>query len=533
MDKIYYNGRIITMDEQNPAAEAVAVKDGRFAFVGGNVEALALKTDHTELIDLQGAAVYPGLIDTHLHILNLAVTNRELVLDGIKSRAGFFDVVKCGVEKAKPEGVIDGRGFNEDLWDDKRLPTRKELDEISPNRALRLTRVCGHLAVANSKLLKEMGVDENTEVPEGGDMNLEMGWFMENALNLISRDEGDRGVALCKELLLEGMTVAADSGLTAIYSDDFGTYGFGFATVAQAYRELAQEGRMPVRVVQQCAFPDKAGFDAFFDAGFAYQQGDDFYRIGPRKLYADGSLGARTAWLSVPYADATEKRGVPIYKQEELNALAVDCHRRGMPFIVHAIGDAAAESVLTAVEFARKEVPDTDDLPDGIVHCQITSEHTLKRIAALHVQVYAQPVFVEYDLHICRDRVGETLEKTSYNWKTLLDSGVNLSSGSDCPVESLSPAGNIYCAVTRKDYDGKPSGGWLPEQRLTVHEAVACHTLNAAKAVALQDKLGCVRAGLLADLTVFPKDFATISPEEILHQKPVMTVVNGNFRIIR
>jgi len=530
MDRIFYNGNFVTMDEDNPTAQAVAVQDGKFAFVGGNEAALKLRTDATELVDLRGATAYPGLIDSHLHILNLAVTNRELILGDCRTRQGLFETVKAGVANAKMEGIIDGRGFNEDLWDEKKLPTREELDAIAPNRALRLTRVCGHLAVANSKLLEEMGIDENTKVPEGGDMNLKKGWFMENALNLLYRDEGDPGVELCKELLCEGMAVAADAGLTTIYSDDFGTYGYSFATVAQAYRELDAEGKMPVRVVQQCAFPDKEGFDAFFSAGFAYFQGDDFYRIGPRKLYADGSLGARTAWLTIPYADAPEKSGVPIYTQDELNALAADSHRRKMPFIVHAIGDKAVESVLSAVEYARQAVPDTENLPDGVVHCQITSEHTLKRIAELGVQVYAQPVFAEYDLHICRDRVGERLEATSYNWKTLMDYGVNLSSGSDCPVESLSPAGNLYCAVTRKDYDGCPENGWLPEQKLSVHQALLGHTVNAAKAVGLQGKIGCIKAGLLADLSVFPKDFASLAPEEILHQQPIMTLVSGNCR---
>ena len=247
-------------------------------------------------------------------------------------------------------------------------------------------------------------------------------------------------------------------------------------------------------------------------------------------MYTDGSLGARTAWMKKPYADAPDTTGVPVYDKEVFFALAVQSHRNGMPFITHAIGDAGVELVLDAIEYARKQVPGTDDLPDGIVHCQITSAEQLERITKMGVHVYAQPVFVEYDLHICKDRVGEELAKTSYNWKTLLDKGVCISSGSDCPVESLSPAGNIYCAVTRKDYEGKPENGWLPDQRLTIEEALRCHTVLAAKTVGKADRMGCIRKGYLADLSIYPRDFAEIPAEEILHQKPIMIVVGGRER---
>jgi len=238
----------------------------------------------------------------------------------------------------------------------------------------------------------------------------------------------------------------------------------------EAYRQLNAEGRMPVRVVEQCALATNEEMDEFIARGHTYLSGDDWFRTGPRKLYADGSLGAATAWLGVPYADREETYGVPVCTREGLGELFVHAHEKGFPCIVHAIGDAAAECVLDAAEQGRARVPGSEDLPDGIVHCQITTEHTLKRIREMDICVYAQPVFAEYDLHICRDRVGAELERTSYNWRTLLESGVRICSGSDCPVESLDPAGNIYCAVTRKDYDGFPEGGWMPEQRLSVKQ---------------------------------------------------------------
>lgn len=530
MKTIYYHGKITTMNPRQPRAEAILIEDGKFAAVGGNEEILAMRDHDTRLVDLQDAAVYPGLMDSHLHILSLGAGRRGVTLNGMRSRQEVLDAIAARAAE-QPEGtVIEARGFNQDLWQDRRLITKAELDEIAPRHGVKLRRVCGHLVVANSMALQMAGINEDTKAPAGGEVDFAAGILTENGLNLLDAISVDEGVESCKKLLLSGMETAADAGLTAIFSDDLWSAGFCAQTVIQAYRELEKEEKLPVRVVEQCALGTEEEMEAFLRAGHAYGQGSDWYRLGPRKLYTDGSLGARTAWMKAPYADAPDTVGVPVYKKEEFFALAAQSHRVGMPFITHAIGDAGVELVLDAIEYARNAVPGTDHLPDGIVHCQITSREQLDRIAKMGVHVYAQPVFAEYDLHICRDRVGETLEKTSYNWKTLLDQGVCISSGSDCPVESLSPAGNIYCAVTRKDYDGLPEKGWLPDQCLTVEEAICCHTVMAAKTVEMEDRLGCIKAGYLADLSVFPRDFAEMNPMEILHQQPIMTVVGGRER---
>lgn len=531
MELMLYNGFFHTMDPQCPYATAALIRDGRYAAVGTKDEIASLATEQTVQLELHGAHVYPGMIDSHLHILHLAITREQLELNDVKKRADVFEMIR---RKALliPEGsVIDGCGFNQDLWDDPRMITRQELDAVAPHHAVRLTRVCGHMVVGNTLAMELAGINADTAAPDGGVIDYDHGYFAENAINLLFSGREGLTVEKCKERLYAGMTMAADAGLTAIYSDDFGTGGYSIETVAEAYRQLEQEGRMPVRVVQQCAMPDDASWQAFHDAGLRYGQGSDMYRIGPRKLYADGSLGARTAWLSVPYADQPDTTGVSIYPQEELNRLAEQTHREGMPFIVHAIGDAAAECVLNAIAWAREHVPGTEDLPSGIVHCQITTPELLRRIADMHACVYAQPVFTEYDLHICRDRVGKELEQSSYQWATLLHSGVCISSGSDCPVEPLDPAKNIYCAVTRKDFDHQPAEGWLPQERLTVEEAVACHTVQAARAAGLEDRLGKIAPGYLADATVFKADLAAIESDAILEQKPLMTMVGSRLRM--
>ena len=508
--------------------DALVCEDG-IILETGSFDTLRQKYPEAETHDFEGATVYPGFADTHLHILNYAITHRGLELGGVRSKAELLTLLR---EKAKtlPEGeIIQGRGFNEDLWDDNTLPTADELE--CGSHPVRLVRVCGHMELANRKMMERMGIDADTAIPEGGTVDIEKGIFTENAIGLLYGQEQDEGVEKCKELLHEGMCAAAKSGLTALFTDDLGTGGFAPETVAQAYRELEKEGRMPLRIVQQCALPDDEALDSFIEKGYTYGFGSDMYRIGPRKLYADGSLGAHTAYLSEPYADRPDTRGVPVQTQESLNHHIAYAHEKGFPCIVHAIGDAAAELVLNAVDHARKQVPGTEHLRDGIVHCQITSKQQLMRIRDMHVDVYAQPVFTEYDLHICRERVGEAREKTSYNWKTLYDTGVCISSGSDCPVETFSPAANIYCAVYRMDYDGFPEGGWMPGQRLSFAEAVACHTEKAGEASEM--KIGRLEKGYLADMTVYAEPLETMKPEKLIHAMPKYTVVGGKTVMIR
>lgn len=533
MNTVLYHGRITTMDPENPVASAVLIQDDKLQAVGTDdfVLSMVQPGPDTQYLDLQGAAVYPGLTDTHMHLLSTAIASHELQLNGIRTRQGILDAVARKV-RSLPEGaVLNGRGYNEDLWTDSHAPlTRRELDLVSQGHPVLLTRVCGHVMTANSCAIQNAGIDESTPVPAGGAMDLLNGIFSENAEGLLSIEHKDTSVENCKTELLYGMQAAADSGLTCVYTDDFGTGGYSMHTVIAAYRQLEQEGCMPVRIVQQCSLPDNESLEQFLTAGYAYGQGSDMYTLGPRKLFSDGSLGAHTAYLQEPYKDMPSTRGIPIYTQEEINTLYAESHAAGMPCITHAIGDGAVDMVLHAIQYARETIAGTSSLPDGIVHCQITTEEQLQRIADMQVCVYAQPVFTEYDLHICEKRTGPALEKSSYNWKTLYSSGVTISSGSDSPVEPFAPATNLYCAITRKDFDGIPEGGWNPSQCLTFSEALACHTTLAARAVHRENRLGMLRKNYLADMSIYPKELSTLDEKSLMDCKPLMTIVGGKIR---
>lgn len=528
MRQLFINGIFDTQDPSCPRAEAAAVEDGRFLAVGSGEQILRYRETDTEVIDLEGAAVYPGLIDSHMHLLDTAASTCGILLNDVHSRAEVLHLIRERARIAPPGQVIEGFRFNEDLWeDDHRLITAQDLDRIVPEHPVRLVRCCGHMLIANHSAIRLAGVNEHTVFPASSTADLDSGIFTEDAIPLLTADRKDQGVEKCMQLLQLGMQIASSAGLTGVFTDDFGAAGFSMQTVAEAYRRLSLEGDMPVRILQQCYLPAEEDLQQFLSSGFEYMGGNDFYRFGPRKLYADGGIGARTAWLTRPYADQPDTCGVPVTDEARLTAQMVSSHAAGMPVVVHAIGDAAVECVLSSVEAARKALPERAFLRDGVIHVQITSRHTLDRIREVKADIYAQPVFLEYDLHICENRVGAELAAQSYHWKTMLKEGVCISSGSDSPVETLSAAKNIHCAVNRQDFAGLPKEGWHPEERLTVEEAILCHTLLAARAGNLEDRLGSITPGKLADMTVYPHPFDTLSREEIQFQVPAMTVVGG------
>lgn len=537
MDMILINGRIHTQDPERPFACALAVEGNHIAAVGGN-DLIRRAGAGARVIDLQGRCVTPGLVDSHMHTAHMALSLSEVQLYGVKSLEQLKQAVRDFIRQRKlpPGQWVRGCGWNQDLFAEGRLPTRHDLDAISQEHPIVLDRVCGHCRVANSLAMRIKGVNADTACPPGGSFTLGQdgqpdGLFYEEAMALMNS-----GVQMeqreVETLLLEGMKRAASLGLTALGSEDLASLPCPWERVIAAYHALALRGEMPVRVVEQCLLPDEETLLDFFERGYGTGWGDDFFRLGPLKLLADGSLGARSAYLREDYRDNPGNRGIPIYTQRQLDRLVFMAHRRGMPVAVHAIGDGAIEMVLDAVAAAQTRCPNPS-LRHGIIHCQITDPALIQRIRAQQMQVFAQPVFLEYDLSIAQARVGNPLASTSYAFKTMLEAGILVSAGSDCPVESLDPLCGLYCAVTRKDYQGRPQGGWFPEQRLSLQEALGLYTAAGARALGLAGRAGVLAPGMLADFTVFDCDLHELRPEQLRDARVEMTVMDGQVRYQR
>lgn len=528
VDSIFYNAKAVTMDGRT--AEAVCVLEGKIAYVGTNAEALRLKTPETSLVDLGGRLMLPGFIDTHLHFLYYGQSLEIAQLAGVKSKAELIEAGRAFLKARPGLEVLAGAGWNHDHWaDDATFPKRRQLDEISREIPVVFTRACYHVCALNSKALEICGITRETPDMPGGSVGRDAqgepdGMLYEDAMGLASPLYQPLTVERAKACIRAAARDAASCGLTSVHADDLEFSEDGGCVPLTAYRGLLAEGFVPMRVYLQCRLPGFAAFERFFELGGAYNKGDERLRFGPLKLIADGSLGARTAYMKKPYCDAPDTRGIPIYTQEELDALVLAAARRGMPCAVHAIGDETIEMALNAIEKARRIEP--APLRHAIVHCQITDLALLGRMKALGVTALVQPIFLDYDLHIADARVGG-LAKTSYAFATMRKLGIPLAFGSDAPVERFNAIQGIYHAVTRKDLSGFPANGWYPEEKLTIEEAVAGFTRDAAFASCEEHLKGTLTEGKLADLVVLDRDIFTLPEDEIKNARVFMTVCGG------
>lgn len=534
MDLVIVNGKIVTMDKRQPIAQAVAVKDGRISSVGTVEEILALKDADTKIIDLEGKLMVPGFNDSHMHLLSYGTSLMKANLIGTSSINNLVDRMKEFVENQNLQqgSWVEGRGWNHDHFDVKEFPTRYDLDKISTEFPIITTRACGHVSVVNSKALELAGLTKNTPQIDGGHFDVDengqpTGVLREKALNLVSEHIPAPSVQYIKELLMKAADNVITAGITSVQSDDFEAMpGKDFNNVLTAYSELASERKLPLRVYEQCLLSNKSRLNVFLKQGFNSGIGDEYFKIGPLKVLADGSLGARTAYMSKSYADDPSTRGICVYSQSELDELVSLAHNAGMHVAIHCIGDKIMYMSFESFEKVLSKNP-REDHRHSIIHCQITDETLLDKYSDLGIVAHIQPIFIDYDLHIVEDRVGKELTATSYNWKGMFHRGVNVACGSDCPVETFDVLKGIYCAVTRKDLKGYPENGWLPDQKITVEQAVYGYTLGAAFASFEEDIKGSITPGKLADFTVLSEDIFEICPDTIKDVKVLKTIFNG------
>ncbi|HRX27210.1 MAG TPA: amidohydrolase, partial [Aminivibrio sp.] len=412
---------------------------------------------------------------------------------------------------------------------DPRIFTRDDLDDLVPSNPVILSRVCGHVAVLNSMALEILGITADSRF-SGGVVDLDdtgrpTGVIRETAVEWAhSRTPNPDGDKL-RRLVARAGAAAAAAGLTSIHSDDLGSVGGDWGAILDLYLGLDGEGKMPVRITEQLLLRNRAALDRFLASGWRTGDGSPAFHIGPLKILTDGSMGGRTAFLREEYSDMPGVYGVPIYTAGELNDLVWTAHSAGMQVALHAIGDGALDMCLDALEKARER--NLRKARHYIVHCQTGDMEQYHRMARLGVGAAIQPPFVPSDRPMAVRRIGEDRARRGYAWKTLLDLGIFLSGGSDCPVETFDPLWGIYTAVTRKDRDGVPEGGWNPAQKLTVEEAVDLYTRGGAYVSFEEHRKGTLQAGKLADLVVLDRDIFSVPEEGIPAAKPVLTMMGG------
>lgn len=535
------NGNVITLDPERPRARAVGIRAGRIVAVGENSEVrLAMTGTGAREVDLAGQTAVPGLIDSHLHLLEFGLSLDRLHLFDTRSVGDLAHRVAAAAASRATGAWIMGRGWDQDRFAERRYPICADLDRVAPDHPVFLSRACGHVTVANSLALRLAGIGAGTADPRGGQIDRDgrgepTGVLRENASRLIRDVVPAPTYAELRAALRRAIRAAQAAGLCGAHSDDVRTSG-SLAATLRMYRELlgdgqedrvpadAARGDLPFRVQ---AHVDGTYRDQLWASGLRTGEGDRWLRIGATKLFADGSLGGRTAALRQPYADDPGNSGMYIWSKDEFDALVDESHRQGMQVAVHAIGDGGAYLAISAMVAAMRRTPRPDPR-HRVIHCQVMGPDLIRMMAEHGLVAEIQPKFVTTDMAWADARVGPERARYSYAWKTLLEAGVHCAGGSDCPIEPIEPVLGLYAAVARQDLDGQPAGGWHPGERLNFAQALSLFTLGAARCGFEEATRGSLQTGKYGDVTVFHTDPTALEPGALKDLRVTLTVVGGH-----
>lgn len=507
-DMVLIEGNIITINKKKPRAQAVAIKDGKIIEVGATNQIRQFIGKYTRIINLQGKTVVPGLTDTHAHMIALKYPLPWLDLRGVLSIKEIQGKLQAKVQTIEKGKWILGRGWDQDRLKEKRYPTRWDLDKVSPNNPVLLKRVCGHVCVANSKSLEIAKINKETATlwgelvdkhPTTGEPT---GILREKATDMLwslpeaSEEEMLKACSLaCKQ--------AIEAGLTGVH------WLVYKPSEIYALQKLRKDSQLPLRI--RIMVPVEC-FDAFADES----NYDSFLKPGCVKIYADGSLGARTAALQEPYRDESSAKGVLYYSPNELAAMIKAVDKVGFQVAIHVIGDLAVSETLKAFETAFSGVT-IGKRRHRLEHASVLNPHLIRRIKGLGLIVCIQPHFSVSDFWVS-NRLGPKRARWTYAFKSLIKSGIVVAASSDAPAEPLSPILGIWAAVARKSF---------PKERISVEEALEAYTINAAYFSFEESVRGSIEKGKFADLTVLSHDPTKIEPEKIKDIRVEMTIVDG------
>ncbi len=523
-DLIVTASTIHTVDAKVPQAQAFAVRDGRFVYVGSREGALALRGARTRMLDLGGATVLPGLIDAHLHFMHVGQALHEVDLAHLTP---FDEVVRRTVAFAatSPDLWIIGDGWDQNLWPDKAFPTHQALSAAIPDRPVVLIRVDGHALLANAKAMALAGVGDATADPSGGrivrdEHGAPTGVFIDNAKALIQRAIPPPTHPQLVRAAVAGLAECHRWGLTAI-SDP----GVGQATI-DAYLELARGGRYTLRNHVMLAGSDDALTAHYLERGPQPLAGNGRLAIRAIKLYADGALGSRGAALLAPYDDDPGNTGLVLTAPSKIQDVAIRALRAGFQVCTHAIGDRGNRAVLDAYEAALRAVPRRDHRL-RVEHAQVLAPSDIPRFKALGVIPSMQTTHQISDMGWAQARLGPERVKGAYAWRSLLDSGVTIANGTDAPIEVVDSRRTFHAAISRQNETNQPPGGWYPRQRMTRDEALRSMTVWAARANFMDAVAGSITPGKYADFAVLDRDWMRAAPEAIMATRILATYVSG------
>ncbi len=529
MKTCLYNGQIRPLTTEDALFDAILIEDGRILSLGHGKDLVPVAD---QAYNLEGKTLLPGFNDSHMHLLGFGAALKALQLEGVQSISQLRDKVTEALVTLAPGQWLTGRGWNQDYFDQPVLPTIKDLDDITGKTPTVLRRACGHILVCNSAAMAAAGITNQTLTPSGGtidrfeDGSLS-GIFRENAMDLVLGAIPDPSLTEMQSAIEAGCDYLLEHGVTSCQSDDLCVYPLEMtASILKAFTDMADQGRLKVRVNEQALYRTHENFLAGITAGWKTGKGDAWFKMGPLKILGDGSLGARTAWLTQPYADDPSTTGISMYTDDQIKQLARTAGENGFSLAIHGIGDAMIDQALTAIEVAQSAQGD-QDLRHSIVHCQITRPDQLDRMKSMKVLAHIQPIFLHYDLHMATDRLGPERVASTYAFGTMKQMGIPIAMGTDAPVERPDTIPNLHCAVTRRDLAGQPPGGWLPQEALSMFDALRAMTIDGAWASGEEDLKGLLTPGHFADFVVLSHDPLTQPLDQVLDIQVLETWVDG------
>jgi predicted amidohydrolase YtcJ len=530
---ILLNGNFRTLDYCAPRAQAVAINGGQIMAVG-NDDAIGDMADaSTNQIDLEGHLALPGMIDSHFHYYEWVRMRKHLNLADVTSLSECMRNIRIAAEKEKPGEWIIGQGFNESDWPENQMPSRNDLDEAAPHHPVIIWRCDLHLAVANSHALALSGIHRNTPDPPEGLIERDAGGvptgiLREHAINLVKETLPPLAEEEIMDAMKDAMSELHSLGLTGLHDIRIMGDSEG-ATALRSWQKLNEASELRLRTWVTIL---GERIDEAIALGLRTGFGDERLRLGHLKYFADGGMGARTAWMIDPYIDAGS--GMPLTTIEELEQAVVKADANGLSVMIHAVGDRTNRELARMFErlvphngsASENHTYRRNIVPHRIEHLQMIRKADIHKLANMGIAGCVQPHNMILDINMIDHSVGK-LGKHSYAFRNMLNAGIQLMFSSDCPVADPSPLVGIHAAVTRQRADRTPKGGWYPDQRVTVDEAVRAYTLNSAVASGVQNRLGSISPGKYADIVVFDKDIYTIEPNRILNTRVVLTIFDG------
>ncbi len=520
---LIHNGPILTMNREQPLAEAVLCQFGRIVAVGALDDVRSHLAGPADELDLQGRLAVPGLNDAHAHpdLVGFALGQIGLAAPGVTSIAQIRDLVRAEAERIPPGTWIVGRGYDQATLVEGRHPTRQDLDDIAPEHPVLLWRSCHHIAVANSRALALAGIDRTTgDEPDG----------------TIDRDDHGEPTGVLRESMSKRAAAAQPAASEDDYVEalrragqEFRRFGVTSVTDAlvrtpihlRAYQRLRSSGELPVRSTLMMIIDDT--LDELVSLGIVTGFGDDWLQIGAAKLFADGSIGGRTARLRAPYAGEPDNYGLWMISPDEIRERVIRAHDAGFQVGIHAIGDAAIDAVLDAYEAAQEHNPRPDPR-HRIEHCSLVDLVQMDRIKQLGAVPIPGTTFLYYTRPAYLQNLGPDRVRYAYAMKTFADLGIVAAASSDAPVVPLDPLLGIQTMVTRRDRLGDEI---FSEECVPLEEAIRAYTANAAYATRSEERKGTLRPGYLADITVFSTDLRDVASNELASQSVSCTIADG------